>query len=208
MKYDLVIWDIDGTLLNTEEGLVSAYQCTIDKLNLAFKSVDEIKSFIGPVPQTVFINKFAMSSDEAQKATNIFRDRYKNYDLLKAYPYDGILNVLQRIKSLGIKQAVATNKRQDYATDICRHFGIDKFCEPILGPDNVTSKTKAELIKDCILETKSQRAVMIGDTNNDKQAAEIAGIDFIGVNYGFGFGDVKDYANTPEDALRKLEIVN
>ena len=206
MKYDLVIWDIDGTLLNTEEGLVSAYQCTIDKLHLPSKSVNEIKSFIGPVPQTVFIQQFAMTPDKAQNAANIFRDRYKNYDLLKAYPYDGILNVLQRIKSLGIKQAVATNKRQDYATDICRHFGIDKFCEPILGPDNVTSKTKAELIKDCILETKSQRAVMIGDTNSDKQAAEIAGIDFIGVNYGFGFDDVKDYADTSKDILRKLEM--
>lgn len=208
MKYDLVIWDIDGTLLNTEEGLVCAYQHTINKLNLPTKSVNEIKSFIGPVPQTVFIQQFAMTPDKAQEAANIFRDRYKNHDLLKAYPYDGILEVLQYIKSKGIKQAIATNKRQDYATDICKHFGIDKFCKPILGPDNITSKTKADLIKDCILATNAKNAVMIGDTDGDKQAAENAGVDFIGVNYGFGFGDVKDYANTPEDVLRKLEIVN
>ena len=206
MKYDLVIWDIDGTLLNTEEGLVKAYQYTIDKLNLVNKSVDEIKSFIGPVPQNVFINKFAMSPDAAQEAANIFRYRYKEFDLLKAFLYEGILNVLKKINMLGIKQAIATNKRQDYATDICKHFGIDKFCDPILGPDNVNSKTKADLILDCILKIKSQRAVMIGDTNTDKQFAEIAGIDFIGVNYGFGFSNVKNYANTPEDILKKLEI--
>lgn len=208
MKYDLVIWDIDGTLLNTEEGLVCAYQYAIDKLHLPSKSINEIKSFIGPVPQTIFIQQFAMTSDKAQNAANIFRDRYKNHDLLKAYIYDGILEVLQKINTLGIKQAIATNKRQDYATDICKHFGIDKFCEPILGPDNVTSKTKADLIKDCILATNSQIAVMIGDTNSDKQAAEIADVDFIGVNYGFGFSNVKNYANTPKDILRKLEIIN
>lgn len=206
MQYDLVIWDIDGTLLNTEEGLVCAYQHTINKLNLPTKSVNEIKSFIGPVPQTVFIKQFALTPDKAQNAANIFRDRYKKHDLLKAYPYDGILEVLQYIKSQGVKQAVATNKRQDYAIDICKHFGIDNFCEPILGPDNITSKTKADLIKDCIIAINAKKAVMIGDTNSDKQAAEIAGVDFIGVNYGFGFDDVKDYADTSKDILRKLEM--
>ena len=206
MQYDLVIWDIDGTLLNTEEGLVCAYQHTINKLNLPTKSVNEIKSFIGPVPQTVFIKQFALTPDKAQEASDIFRDRYKNHDLLKAYPYNGILEVLQYIKSQGIKQAVATNKRQDYATDICKHFGIDKFCEPILGPDNVTSKTKADLIKDCIIAINAKKAVMIGDTNGDKQAAESAGVDFIGVNYGFGFGNIDGYANIPSEILKKLEI--
>ena len=206
MKYDLVIWDIDGTLLNTEEGLVTAYQYTIDKLHLPFKSVNEIKFFIGPVPQTVFIQQFAMTPDKAQEAANIFRNRYKNHDLLKAYPYDGILEVLQYIQSQGIKQAIATNKRQDYAIDICKHFGIYKFCEPILGPDNITSKTKADLIQDCVVATNAKKAVMIGDTNGDKRAAEIAEIDFIGVNYGFGFCNIEEYANAPLEILRKLEI--
>ena len=143
----------------------------------------------------------------SNEAANIFRDRYKNHDLLKAYPYDGILEVLQYIKSKGIKQAIATNKRQDYATDICKHFGIDKFCKPILGPDNVTSKTKADLIKDCIATTNARNVVMIGDTNGDKQAAEIAGIDFIGVNYGFGFDNIDGYADIPSDILKKLGIL-
>ena len=96
----------------------------------------------------IFMKHFAMTPDKAQEASDIFRDRYKNYDLLKAYLYDNILEVLQYIQSKGIKQAIATNKRQDYAIDICKHFGIDKFCKPILGPNNITSKTKADLIKD------------------------------------------------------------
>ena len=206
MKYDLVIWDIDGTLLNTEEGLVCSYQHTINKLNLPTKSVNEIKSFIGPIPQTVFINKFALTPDKAQEASDIFRNRYKNYDLLKAYPYEGILEVLQYIKSQSIKQAIATNKRQDYAIDICKYFCIDNFCNPILGPDNITSKTKADLIKDCIIATNAKKIVMIGDTNGDKQAAENAGVNFIGVNYGFGFGNIDGYANIPSEILKKLEI--
>ena len=206
MKYDLIIWDIDGTLLNTQKGIVCAFQYSIDKLNLPTKSADEIKSLIGPVPQTIFMKHFAMTPDKAQEASDIFRDRYKNYNLLKAYLYDNILEVLQYIQSKGIKQAIATNKRQDYAIDICKHFGIDKFCKPILGPNNITSKTKADLIKDCILDTNAKKAIMIGDTNGDKQAADNVGVDFIGVNYGFGFNNIDGYANTPSEILKKLGI--
>ena len=207
MKYSLVIWDIDGTLLNTQEGLISAYQYTIDKLGLSPKTKEEIKNFIGPVPKDVFINRFGLDEEKAQNASDLFRDRYKNYDLLKASPYRGILEVLQQIKVLKIRQSIATNKRQDYAFDICKHFGIDYFCNPILGPENNTNKCKTDFIRECLKFHSIKDlslAVMIGDTNNDKNAAQEAGIDFIGVNYGFGFKNNPEYVNTPEEILEKL----
>ena len=207
MKYRALVWDIDGTLLNTLEGLVAAYQYTIAKLNLPEKTYEEIATFIGPTPQTIFVSKFGLSEIEAQKAADIFRDRYKNVDLLKAKPYSDLLSVLEKLSGIGYKQAVATNKRQDYAVDICRHFGIDKYCRPIYGADNFNKLSKAELIKKCLndLEVTNNQAVMIGDTLGDKTAAEQAGVDFIGVNYGFGFKNIEGYANSPSEILGLLK---
>lgn len=205
MKYQCIIWDIDGTLLNTQEGLVSAYMYTIKKLALPTKTAQEITHFIGPVPQNVFKDKFGMSAEKAQNAADIFRERYKNNDLLKACLYDGIVDVLQVLKKEGIKQAVATNKRQDYASDICHYFQLDEYCFPILGPDNISSKSKADLIRECMKSLNVNTAVMVGDTNSDKEAANQAGIDFIGVNYGFGFSNISNYADTPLEILEKLK---
>lgn len=207
MKYKTIVWDIDGTLLNTLEGLVSAYQYTIAKLKLPEKSYEEIATFIGPTPQTIFISKFGLSEIEAQKAADIFRERYKNVDLLKAEPYLNLLSVLENFSKMEYKQAVATNKRQDYAVDICKYFGIDKYCQPIYGADNFNKLSKSDLIKKCLkdMNISANQAVMIGDTLGDKTAAEQAGIDFIGVNYGFGFKNVEGYANSPSEILDLLK---
>ena len=201
------MWDIDGTLLNTLEGLVAAYQYTIAKLKLPEKSYEEIATFIGPTPQTIFVSKFGLSEIDAQKAADIFRDRYKNVDLLKAEPYSNLLSVLEKLSKIGYRQAVATNKRQDYAVEICKHFGVDKYCQPIYGADNFNKLSKAELIKNCLknLEVADNQAVMIGDTIGDKAAAEQAGVGFIGVNYGFGFKNIEGYANSPVDILDLLK---
>lgn len=207
MKYRALVWDIDGTLLNTLKGLVAAYQYTIEQLNLPEKSYEEIATFIGPTPQTIFVSKFGLSEIEAQNAADVFRDRYKNVDLLKAEPYSNLLSVLESFSKMGYKQAVATNKRQDYAVDICKYFGLDKYCQPIYGADNFNKLSKAELIKNCLkdLEVADNQVVMIGDTIGDKVAAEQAGVGFIGVNYGFGFKNIEGYANSPSEILDLLK---
>lgn len=202
----VIIWDIDGTLLNTLPGLTSAYQYTIERLGLAQKSDQEIRSYIGPTPVTVFMERFGLNQKDTQFAADIFRDRYKNHDLLKAEMFPQMDVVLKTIQQQGILQAIATNKRQDYALDICKHFGIDKYCYPIYGADNFNQLKKVDLIKKCMHKLGTTTAVMIGDTNGDKSAAEQAGIDFIGVNYGFGFKNINHYANSPIDILKILKI--
>ena len=205
MKYRFVIWDVDGTLLDTREGLISAYRYALDALKLPSKTDEEICSYVGPTPQTIFKTRFGLNDEAAQQAANLFRDRYKTHDLLKARAYDGVYDVMDHLQKNNIKQAIATNKRQDYATEICQHFGFDKYCFPIVGADNENKLTKADLIKKCLETvnvTNLSEAVMIGDTQGDKTAAETVGIDFIGVKYGFGFNNVAGYANTPLDILK------
>ena len=202
-----LIWDIDGTLLNTAEGLLASYKYALCQFGLPELPDEEIFSFIGPSPQTVFMEKFHLTKEQAQHGADIFRERYRNHDLLKAKPYAGILDVLSFFHCSGFKQAIATNKRYDYAVDICRYFGIHHYCFPILGTDNTSCIGKAGLILRCletIGQTDKTMAVMIGDTQGDKKAAEEAGISFLGVSYGFGLSEKTVYAATPADIPRHI----
>lgn len=208
MKHSYVIWDIDGTLLNTREGVVSAAAYTLERLGYSPAKAKDVVSF--PKIKDAFLRMFEMTEEQAQTATDLFRDRYKEHDLLKAVPYDGICGVMNYLRENNVKQAIATNKRQDYATQICVHFGFDQYCCPIYGTDRDGRLTKDKLIQACLEWWKetdpaitASQIVMIGDTIGDKEAAEKAAVGFIGVNYGFGFQDVDGYAFTPNE-LRGL----
>ena len=210
MRIKAVIWDVDGTLLDTQKGLTAAYLYAIEQCHLPSKTDEELSSFIGPTPQTIFMTRFGLNEENAQHAANIFRERYKSHDLFKASLYLGVEDVLSDLYKAGIQQAIATNKRQDYATEICKHFGIDDYCDPIVGADNENKLTKADLIKKCLEELEISdlsSVVMIGDTEGDKQAAQAAGVQFLGVNYGFGFHNIPGYANSPEEICGIIEQI-
>lgn len=103
--------------------------------------------------------------------------------------------------------SVATYKREDYALTLLRHFGFDKYCDPMHGADNNNVLKKEDIVRMCLEEMGATEndCVLIGDTDHDAKGAAKAGVSFIAVTYGFGFkneNDVGDYphigvANTP-----------
>lgn len=201
-----IIWDIDGTLLDTRSGVAAAVAYALEKYGL-WRRTDLVERILHtPKITQAFIDIVGMSQAEAQDATDVFRRCYLEKYLYKATPYAGILELLNKFEKKGIKQSVATNKRQDCAEAICGHFGISKYCQPIVGSDRYNSFTKKELIEKCMSITMSRptETVYIGDMEPDRIAAEELGIAFIGVNYGLGFQSVKGYANEPRDILTNL----
>ena len=192
--YKLVIFDLDGTLLDTTEGVLNAVQYTISKCGLPQLSQECLRSFIGPPIQDSFSMAYGIDDpDRLQELAGIFRSRYKEHELYKAEPYDGIYETCEQLRDFGLMLAVATYKREDYAVDIMRHFGFDKYMAAIYGADHENKLKKADIIKKCVSLTDG-RAVMVGDTVNDSIGAKKAGIDFIGVLYGFGFHDSSEPA--------------
>ena len=158
-------------------------------LNLDKKRDDELASYIGPTPQTIFQTHFHLDKNSAQTAADIFREHYKTYDLFKAKVYNGIFYILENLQKQQVRKAIATNKREDYAIDIIKHFNLYKYFDSICGADNENKLTKTDILKKCLkeLSCENQSAVLIGDSCHDGRAANEAGIDFIGVTYGFGF---------------------
>ena len=194
-KYDLVVFDVDGTVLDTREGVLAAVQHTIEQCRLEHLSDGALRTFIGPPVQNSFKRWYHVSDEEAQRLANVFRDKYKGEDLLKAVPYDGIYDVFEKLQAKGVKTAVATYKREDYAIRLLKHFKFDHYSDILHGADNENKLKKKDIIELCINEsgiTDRSRIVMIGDSDNDAIGAEGMGISFVGVTYGFGFSSKED----------------
>lgn len=198
-QYDLVIFDVDGTMLDTTEGVLASVKYTIDKFGYDMLSEEQLKSFIGPPVQESFARHYGLSGDILQELATAFRDRYKDIDLLKAVAYNGIYEAFDALRENGIKTAVATYKREDYAITLLKKFSFDRYTDIIFGGDHENKLKKSDIIEKCIATSKvtdKRRVVMIGDTLNDAVGAEKIGVDFIAVTYGFGFKSEADLNNT------------
>ena len=161
--------------------------------------------FVGPPMQESFQKYYGFKRQDALDAANLFRDNYKRYSLFDGELYPGIISMLQSQKNAGIKISVATNKSHENAMAILDYFGISEFCEFMLGSDNDGKLSKADIIDICLsqLRADKERTIYIGDSFYDSEGAEMVGIDFMGVTYGFGFKDMIDFENVRYVAVCK-----
>lgn len=216
-KFDSLIFDLDGTLLDTSEGILSAVRYTVDYFHLKKIPEERIRSFIGPPIQNSFAREYGVSVEIGKEYAAVFRERYKSYDLMKASLYPGMIDVMSHLLDLGCKLAVATYKREDYALRLLENFGLLKYCIVAHGSDMEGKLKKSDIIKRCISEMEtpdSNRIALVGDTDSDKDGAQEAGIHFIGVTYGFGYtkGEKIEGAvgmiDRPEDLMEIVSEIN
>lgn len=211
-----VLFDLDGTLLNTTEGVLESAIYAAKKLGYEELPYETMLSFVGPPIQNSFMKWYGCDSDKAQEAANVFRSYYKENALFKASLYPGIIDLLLELKNRDVKIGVATYKREDYAISILEHFGIAPFCQTMHGADNFNKLTKADIVNICINELSSNKkdVVLVGDTEHDAKGAEEAGVPFFGVTFGFGFHSPADvnvfpnigYADKAIDIIKAIEL--
>jgi len=217
-KYDAVLFDVDGTLLETSEGIMQSLREMMEHFGYEVPDDEELITFIGPPIEMSLENKLGLTGEENKKATMYFRDRYSNHNLMGARVYPGIMELLDYLKSEEIPMAIATYKKQDYATKICLGFGFGEYTDLIFGSDYEGKLAKADIIDLCIekLDIRDKkRILMVGDSQFDALGAQKAGVSFAAVSYGFGFGkiggeDVKlyphdHYVNSPEELITIFE---
>lgn len=189
-----MIFDLDGTLLNTTEGILESVRYTAQRFGFPELPVKTLLKFIGPPIQQSFMIHYGVKKEQVQEITDFFRAYYKTEALLKAVPYDGIYELCDFFKDNQINMSIATYKREDYALKLLKHFRFDEYCGSMHGADNHNKLKKEDIIRLCVNESGNARenTVMIGDTLNDALSAEKEGISFIGALYGFGFEELKD----------------
>lgn len=191
MRYKLIIWDVDGTLLNTGAGVIAAVRDTLLEAGYEVPDEKELRTFVGPPVYNSFIRHLGIGEEEASCLTTEFRLKYSmDKYLFNASVYPGILTALEMLRKEGIRMAIATYKREDYARRIVEHFGLMEYCDICYGADTDNKLTKADIIQkavDYFDEILLENVVMIGDTEHDLKGAEALGLNFIGVSFGYGF---------------------
>lgn len=195
MKYSTVIFDLDGTLLDTSEGIMFSARYTANVMRAPVLTIEQQKSFIGPPLMDSFIRECGFKEEEARTAVELYREKYKEQGLYKAKQYNKMKELLISLREKKCNTGVATLKRDDFAKKIMKHFGLSQYFHSIIGIDDKDTHSKSDIISMCLQEVNQNdlsKVVMIGDSMYDAIGAEEVGIDFIAVTYGYGFRNIEE----------------
>lgn len=213
-RYKLVIFDLDGTLLDTSPGIIYCYNTVAKNRGVAERPKDRFRGIIGCPLGVGFERAFGFTGEEGATAVTEYRALYRTEGVCRAEVYPGIAELLAALQKNGMKTAVATLKLEQFAVKMMQDFGLAAHLDLIHGVDQGETRNKADLLKLCCEELGFQKedAVLIGDSSFDAQGAREAGMDFIGVTYGWGFAcedDVKEgyYTAWAKDAERLQELL-
>ena len=213
-KYDVIAFDLDGTLTNPERGLLSAFEYAFKKLGVTYESRDSLKKYIGPPLYDEWQKDFGWSFDEASHAVDVFREYYNVYGWWDNEVYPGIEMMLSELKSQGKKLVVATSKPEETAKRVLRFFGLDEYFDYIAGASmDGTADLKWQILTRALdaVGAEKIRSILVGDRKYDAEGAKICGIDSLGALWGHGTreelegADFTVIAQTPEDAKNVLK---
>ena len=206
-----ILFDLDGTLTDSGEGIINCAILALEHYGLPIPSREEMRVFVGP-PLTESFIRHGVPADKAEEAVAIYRSRYIPIGNYENTPYPGIRELLETLHEMGYKLYVATSKPEGMSIDILKHFDLDRYFTRICGASMDSSRNTKEAVIEYLMETTGEREnmVMVGDTKFDVLGAKHHGIPCIGVSWGYG--TVEDMENagaaaivhTPDELLKLL----
>ena len=198
MNIKAVIFDLDGTLLDTGRGIIKCVASTLSKMGLAVLNEECCKSFIGPPLKKRFLELFEVDEKTADDFVRLFREEYAKGDIFFADRYPGMDECLVVLHER-FPLAVATNKREDLAIKLLEKFEMTQYFDAICGSDAASTINKEQIIANAAkrLGFPPVDCLVVGDSSNDAEAAERLRMPFVGVTYGYGFENEVDLADSP-----------
>lgn len=189
-KYDIIAFDLDGTLSNPENGLIEAYLYAFERMGIQdYGTREQLRRYIGPPIYDEWRRDFSLNEEDGHKIIAYFREYYEIYGWWDNKLYDGIVELLVKLREAGKTVILATSKPERTANRVVRHFGVDKYFH-FIGASIDHVRDKKHQVLDYALRSVGcadrSRAVMIGDRKYDAEGAKICGIDAIGVLWGHG----------------------
>ena len=188
MPTETLFFDLDGTLTDPKPGITGSIQYALHKLGRPVPSQDELAWCIGPPLRGSFVTLLG-GEDHADRAVELYRERFSDIGLFENSVYSGIEPVLATLGRSGFRTFVATSKPHVFAQRIIDHFGLSRYFERVFGSElDGTRVHKADLLTYALARTgvDPARSLMIGDRSHDVLGAKANGIAAIGVTYGYG----------------------
>ncbi|MFI3206175.1 MAG: HAD hydrolase-like protein [Clostridia bacterium] len=189
-NYKNIFIDLDGTIINSHEGVVKSLKYSLDKMGI--KNYDEkvLDTFIGPPLTLSFAVKFSMGEEDIKKAIAFYRERYSTKGMYECHAYQGLEQTLIEMKNSGKRLYVATSKPLHFAKLILDNLDLSKHFDGIYGADlSGAIHEKEDVIEHAFKnnpELLKEETLMVGDTMYDIIGANKTGLDSMGVLYGFG----------------------
>lgn len=210
--YTTLLFDLDGTLTDSTEGILKCLVNAIEQMG--FEVPEDTNKFLGPPIRQSFAEFCGMNEEQTAQAVKIFRERYSKVGLFENRVYDGIPEMLERLKNGGKRLMVATSKPQVYAVRIFDRFGLSQYFEFVGGAELDGSRDyKDEVIEYVLAQTDitdRSSVLMIGDRRQDVLGAHKTGIKCMGILWGYGSTEElteagADYiAETPDKAAEAI----
>lgn len=186
---DTVIFDMDGTLLDTLEDLTDATNAALTYFNYPTRTLKEVRCFVGNGIRNLMIQAVpdGTSQENIDKCITAFKEYYAQHWQDKTVPYKGILPLLSALKNKGINTAVISNKYDNAVLQLCKDYFPGKFKAARGEREGVPRKPAPDGIYAILDELGSDKehAVYVGDSEVDVATAHNAGLACVGVTWGF-----------------------
>jgi len=196
---NIILFDLDGTITDPKVGITKSIQYSLESFGINIEDPDDLIKFIGPPIRPAFKTFYGFDDAGAEKAVEKFRERFLVKGIYENVVYDGIDTMLQKLINAGKTLIIATSKPTIQAKTVLSHFNLDKYFAYVSGSEmNGDRSDKSEVIQYALKQNNINdlsRCVMVGDRKHDIIGAKTAGMESVGVLYGYGGHDELSEAN-------------
>lgn len=189
MNYKLLIFDLDGTILNTLEDLCNSTNYALEAHNFPTRTIEEVRKFVGNGIKKLIERAVpsGTSSEAIEQVLDTFKKHYALHCADKTSPYDGIMELLTALRAQGFLTAVVSNKADFAVQSLCNDYFPGMFDFVVGEREGIRRKPYPDSVEEVLtkLQVKKEQAVYIGDSEVDIQTAKNAGMLSIAVSWGF-----------------------
>lgn len=211
-KYDAVFFDFDGTIADTGVGIFNSVRFAVAAMGFDPLPEDRLRTFIGPPVFDSFKRELDMTDEQSEKAVEKYRENYIRSGIYQLEMYPGIETLIKELKKTGIKVAIASSKPEKFVIKVIDYLKISHLIDFIAAPESDNApEGKAVLVERAVKHfgVKKSKALMIGDRYFDIDGANGAGVESIGVTFGYGSEEElrsagATYLADSADDIRKL----
>lgn len=188
-----LIFDLDGTLVDTVDDLAAGMNHALVRMGLAPAPAAAVRHLVGHGAKQMLLRGFEIAAGrppadaEIEEAVAAFIDHYEANIAIHSRPFDGVIEMIEAFRRRGVKMAICTNKRQPFADLLVRELGLGPLFDSVVGADfDRPAKPDPHPVHMCLSQTGVRRAVFFGDSDTDIRAAKAAGLPCLVADFGYG----------------------